>query len=53
MRKRGFERVVDGVAIGRHEYVYRATVDDSPIAIGIALGTRVEDTSWLNRGVVA
>ena len=48
---RGFERVVDGVAIGRHEYVYRATVDDSPIAIGIALGTRVKDSSWLNRDV--
>ena len=48
---RGLRRIVDGVNIGRHEYVYRATVDGSPITIGIALGTSVEDTSWLNRDV--
>jgi hypothetical protein len=48
----GLRRIVDGVDIGRHEYVYRATVDGSPITIGIALGTSVKDTSWLNHGVV-
>jgi hypothetical protein len=37
---------------GRHEYIYRGTVDDGPIAIGIALDTDPtsgQDTSWLTR----
>ena len=35
---------------GRHEYIYRGTVDDGSIAIGIALDTDPtsgQDTSWL------
>jgi hypothetical protein len=49
-----FADYVDGG--GRHEYVYRATVDDGAIAIGIALDTNptnVKDTSWLNHPVSA
>src|SRR5262249_35153778 len=37
---------------GRHEYIYRGTVDEGPIAIGIALDTDPtsgQDTSWLTR----
>jgi hypothetical protein len=58
----GITRVVDYGDGGRHEFIYRATVDDEPIAIGIALDTDPtsrHDTSWLTRvsvedsGVVA
>jgi hypothetical protein len=45
-----FVDYVDGG--GRHEYIFRGTVDDGPIAIGIALDTDPtsgQDTSWLTR----
>jgi hypothetical protein len=45
-----FADYVDGG--GRHEYIYRGTVDDGPIAIGVALDTdptSSQDTSWLAR----